>query len=78
MLSEKTTSVEQVSGVPIDVYDLHDAPQPMKPGFYYCIPCDEDERVHPAEVVLAGPYQSHQEALDAGLEFVRMAMEEGE
>lgn len=65
-----------INEVPIEIYDLQDHPIPEQRGFYYNLPCDEDEKVHPAEIVLAGPHPTKEAALEAAKAFILDALKE--
>lgn len=72
----KDTLVE--NEIPVEVYDLTANAIGFAPGYYYNIPLGDDERVHPSEVALAGPYETKALALEAARAFITDCLNEGD
>jgi hypothetical protein len=77
-MTDAEISEEDILKVPFDIVDLTppECRQLGEPGFYYSIPMDESEKVHPSELFLAGPFETHEAAIDAARDFIRDALKD--
>jgi hypothetical protein len=65
--------------VPFRVFDFSSPDEQLRSqgfgvGYYYEIPCDDDDRAIAGEIFIRGPYATAQEANQAAVDFIQDAL----